>query len=503
MEPTKNNKTYNAEYHPVVGIDLGTTFSAIASWTGSSARTYSPKGNHTFQSVVYFDNTCQQFIYDNIAFKSGIINPENMVFGVKRLMDDKKAVINLGERKFSPIDISAMILQYIYSSVKEMYPQDLYVASGAVVTVPYYFKAHQCENTAEAARKAGLNLIGIIQEPIAAALAYGLHLCTEDKVRDENILVFDLGGGTFDITIFKLKDNGKSIIFEVLGIGGDDRLGGMDFDKALMDYVIEKEDINFDAEANEKVRKQGKQALLTSVIQLKETLSYTDNYYLTVGNVITGVNIDRTYYRDEFEEVISLYLDKIRGIIQSTMIAAGITADQIDKVIKVGGSSKIPAIDKILGEVIGKNKVYGDIDPSLCVAQGAAIYAAYLTGNLNFNKEIGFKTVTAHGLGVEDALGRFVILIPPNKKTPAKKTQIFYTDQDYVTEVEVKVYQGTSRMAKFNSHVGTILVKGLKPALRKKLPISITFEVEEDQMVIVTVIQEESGINMREVLKLF
>lgn len=494
---------YDGQTRPVVGIDFGTTFSSISFWTGQGVQTYSPRGSNVFQSVVYFDERSKEFIYDTVAFNSGIFEPSNVCIGVKRLMDNKDIKIKFGDRQFSPIDVSAMILKYIYKSVQDMFPEGVYNASGVVVTVPYYFKANQLENTSQAAKKAGLNLVGIIQEPIAAALAYGCLHSSDNVKKEETILVFDLGGGTFDLTIFRLKEDSENLIFEVLGIGGDDRLGGMDFDEAILKHIIRVEGIDFQSETNERLRKRGKQALMSEAIKTKETLSFTDNAYMAVLNVIPGVNVDRNFTRDEFEEVIEDYYEKIKNIIKSTLNKANVRPEDISKVIKVGGSSKIPIFDDLLNDIIGKGKVYSDIDPSLCVSQGAAIYAAYLTGNLKTTKKIAIIPVTAHALGIEDARGKFIVLIHENRKTPAKKTLTFYTDQDNCTEVDVQVYQGNHKIAKENAHIGTVHISDLIPAPRHTLEINITFEVKKDQIVIVTVEQKESKIKKSEVLKLY
>lgn len=494
---------YDSQNRPVIGIDLGTTFSSISFWTGQGVQTYSPRGSNMFQSVVYFDERSKEFIYDRVAFNSGIFEPSNVCIGVKRLMDNKDIKIRFGDRQFSPIDISAMILKYVYKSVQDMFPEGVYNASGVVVTVPYYFKANQLENTSQAAKKAGLNLVGMIQEPIAAALAYGCLHSGDNIKREETILVFDLGGGTFDLTIFKVKEDSENVVFEVLGIGGDDRLGGMDFDKAFLKHIIKAEGIDFKSEVNERLRKRGKQSLMAEAIKAKETLSFTDNAYMAVLNVIPGVNVDRNFTRDEFEEVIESYYERIKNIVKNTINKANITPEAISKVIKVGGSSKIPMFDNLLNDIVGKDKIYSDVDPSLCVSQGAAIYAAYLTGNLNTRKKITIIPVTAHTLGIEDAKGKFIVLIHENRKTPARRTLTFYTDQDNCTDIDVQVYQGSCRVAKENAHVGTVHVSGLIPAPKRTLEINITFEVKENQIVIVTVEQRESKIKKTEVLKLY
>ncbi|AVK47516.1 molecular chaperone DnaK [Clostridium sp. MF28] len=493
---------YDAQNSPVIGIDLGTTYSSVARWTGKDADVYSPKGERCLRSVVYYDEKNDKYIYGNAAFMSGILNPDNVIVGVKRLMDDNNIKIKLGSKIHSPVEISSMILKNIYDSIQNMFPSGVYNSSGVVVTVPYYFKAHQFQNTAEAAKLAGLDLLGIIQEPIAAAFAYGLHHSETDKVRDENILVFDLGGGTFDLTIINIKENQDELLFNVIGIGGDDRLGGLDFDKAFMDYIIQKEGIDFESVQVEKLKKVGRQKLLDTVIKSKEILSSTDSTYIAVPDVIPGVHIDAEYTREDFEKAIELYLEKIKRITKETMINAGVKATDINKVIKVGGSSKISIIDEIIKEECGDGKTYSDIDPSLCVAQGAAIYAAYLSKNLDFNKNIKIETAVAHALGVEDAEGNFITLIEQNQKTPAKETLTFTTDEDNQTEVDVEVYQGTKAKARDNAHVGTVRVTGLKPFPKYQLEIMITFEVGSSQEVKVTIQEAISGINKVEVLKL-
>lgn len=496
------NMSYDAQFSPVIGIDLGTTYSSVARWSGQGADVYSPKGERALRSVVYYDEKNNKYLFGNAAFMSGILNPDNVIIGVKRLMDDNSNKIKLGTKIHTPIEISSMILRNIYESIQAMFPKGVYNSSGVVVTVPYYFKAHQLQNTTEAAKMAGLNLIGVLQEPIAAAFAYGLHHSYKDIVRDENILVFDLGGGTFDLTILNIKEDSNTLYFNVVGIGGDDRLGGLDFDNAFMKAIIKKEKINFNSVKQEKLKKIGKQKLLDAVIKSKEILSSIESTYIAVPDVIPGYHIDVEYTRKDFEDAISEYLLKIRRIIRETMSNARISAKDIDKVIKVGGSSKIAIIDEIINSECGEGKIYSDIDPSLCIAQGAAIYAAYLSNNLQFDKKIFIETVTAHPLGVEDSEGGFIILIDQNVKTPAKETLVFTTDEDYQTDIDVKVYQGTSSIAANNSHVGTIKIKGLRPTLKYELEIKITFEVTSSQEVKITVEEELSGINKTEVMKL-
>lgn len=493
---------YDAQNAPVIGIDLGTTYSSVARWTGREADVYSPKGVRAIRSVVYYDEKNNRYIYGDPAFMSGIMNPDNLIVGVKRYMDDNTTRIRLGSKQFSPVELSSMILRNIYESIQGMFPKGVYNSSGVVVTVPYYFKAHQLQNTAEAAKLAGLDLIGIIQEPIAASFAYGLYHSEPDVVRDENIMVFDLGGGTFDITIINVKEDYNEIKFDVIGIGGDDRLGGLDFDNAFMNYILEREGIDFDTVPIERLKKMGKQKLLDAVVRAKEMLSATDMTYIAVPDVIPGVHIDNEYTREDFEDAIRPYINKIRNIIRETMSKAGITMNDIDKVLKVGGSSKIPVMDEIIREECGDGKTYSDIDPSLCVAQGAAIYSAYLSGHLNLDKQITIGTAVAHSLGVEDGDGNFIVLIEQNEKTPAKQTLTFTTDEDNQTEVVVEVYQGPDPVARNNSHVGTVIVSGLRPMPKYQPEINITFEVGSSQEVKVNIQELYSNINETEILKL-
>ena len=269
-----------------------------------------------------------------------------------------------------------------------------------------------------------------------------------------------------------------------------------------MDYIIQKEGIDFSTVKKEKIRKIGKQKILDNVIKCKEILSATESTYVAIPDVIPGVHIDSEYTRQDFEKAIDKYLVKIRKIIRETMAKARVGASDITKVLKVGGSSKIPIMDSIIESECGSNKTYSDIDPSLCIAEGAAIYAAYLSKNLDFNKNIKIETAVAHALGVEDGEGNFIALIEQNKRTPAQETLIFTTDKDNQTEIEVEVYQGTDPIAKNNSHVGTVKISGLRAVPMGELDIKITFEVDSSQEVKVRICEELSGIDKTEVLKL-
>lgn len=486
------------EKKPALGIDLGTTYSAIARWTDKGPKVYqNPRREYTWASVVYKDDRSDKPLVGNTALKRALIDPENAVIGVKRMMDDASQKIRLRGQEYSPIEISAMILRDVYEYAEKTTPG--FDPSGVVVTVPYYFTALQCTNTSEAAQMAGLNVLGIIQEPVAAALAYGIH--NEDTLQDEIIMVFDLGGGTFDLTIFRFTNSNDKITFEVLATGGDDRLGGLDFDNALAEYIKDKAKLNFSGLTRENEMK-AKAALMEAAKEAKEILSFEEFTDIIKPNILPGQHIELELEREEFENCIAEYFNKMDTIMDSVIEKASLSRNDINRVIKVGGSSRIPKIDELLAQKIGPNKTYGDIDPDLCVAQGASIYAAFLDGRIDWAKEIDIKTATAHALGVEAADGKFSVLIPSNRQTPCEVTKIYTTDTDYCEELDIDLYQGSSKLIKNNKRIGTIHVAGLKKCPAGELDIQITFRINQQQSVSVTIVQKESNIRKIENVKL-
>ncbi len=495
-------------HHPVMGIDLGTTYSAIARWDGRAPEVYHVgTGDLTLPSVVYYDERNNDFLVGKIAVKKGRIDPDNAVFGVKRKMDNRKEKIVLGKKTFSPIDISRMILEKLVSDVRHKYPKGVFNEEGVVVTVPYYFKAHQCRNTEEAAENANLILLGILQEPIAAAMAYMWQLDKDNKLTDrlEKFLVFDLGGGTFDVTIFELCVDQNKIRFNVLGTGGDDRLGGLDFDKAIMDHLIESEKLkdyfkipdklsNADRLKKEKEIRRANQNLMENAKIAKEALSSMELTYVAIPQVFPGKDVDTELSRQKLNELLEPWREEVADIIENTVTRARLSKEDVNIVIKVGGSSQLTCMSELLEEKFGEKKVYGDINPSLCVAQGAAIYAAIQDGRLNIDKDVEINARTSHALGVEVDDGDFHVIIPANKEAPCEGWGIFGTDTDYVTELDVVVYQGSSKKVKDNSKVGTVHVSGLEPKPAGELDIKITFMVSDQNIVSVIVEQKESKL---------
>ncbi|MFQ5637109.1 MAG: Hsp70 family protein [bacterium] len=495
-------------HKPVLGIDLGTTYSCIARWDGRGPSVYQlAGGSQTLRSVVYYDKSHNDFLVGEIANKRGILDPDSAVFSVKRKMDNRNEKIVLDGKTFSPIDISQKILEKLLSDVTNKFPKGVFQEQGCVVTVPYYFKAHQCKNTEDAAVQANMNVLGILQEPIAAAMAYVIYLENEKLLTDrsEKFLVFDLGGGTFDVTVFEVNITENKILFEVLGTGGDDRLGGLDFDLAIMDYIIESENLKDDfiipdklkgdkRSKKEKEVKTAQQKLQEACKAAKEELGFVATAFIAIPQVFPGKDIDTELTLEKLNELLKPWLDKIDDIIESTLDTSRVPAQDIDKVIKVGGSSKLKLMSELLENKIGADKVYGDVDPSLCVAQGAAIYAALQDGRFEIEKEIEVLARTSHALGVEVADGDFHVIIPGNKKAPCEGYEIFGTDSDFVTELDIDVYQGSSDKVKDNSKVGTVHVSGLLARPAGDLDIKITFKVSDQQLISVIVEQQESNI---------
>jgi molecular chaperone DnaK (HSP70) len=481
---------YDGILHPVIGIDLGTTFSSISRWDGEKSEVFCPKGEYSIPSVVYYEKG--KFTVGKPAKDKGLFYPENVCIGAKRLMDDKNIDIHLGGKTFNPVEISTEILKSIYSNVESMFPNNAFKAEGTVITVPYYFRANQISNTLKAAQMAKLKTIGIIQEPIAAAFSYALYLDNNIN-RDENILVFDLGGGTFDVTIFNLKCNKDSIIFNTIASNGDDRLGGLDFDKKIFDYIVAKEKIDISSYP-EKTQSLCKNKLMEQIIAAKEKLSFDDVAYIQVIDVPPGEFLECELTVAELKNCLGKYMKKITKILNEVLEISKFRPSDIDKIIKIGGSSKMTIIDELLNDILGHGKTYGDIDPDLAVSKGAAIYGAYLTKRINNKKKIEINYINVHPLGVKDGNGDFIELIPRNSKLPFEQMLVFNNTEDNEVDLTIEVYQGENEKCIYNNKIGEIEIKGLIPAKRNTLDIEITFKINIDQTIDVSVAQVDSNI---------
>jgi molecular chaperone DnaK (HSP70) len=480
------------ETNPVVGFDLGTTFSALARWVDRKGPQIiqNRAGQDTTQSAVYYNPENDEILVGHIAYNRGLMIPENMIVGVKRLMDDGNQKIMLGGKEFTPISLSSLILEKIYEDAKMKYPTGTFSSRGSVVTVPCYFKAHQMDNTRKAAEMADINCIGIIQEPIAAALTYALQICEDhfDKEFSQKILVFDLGGGTFDLTLFQLKHTSDTISFEVLASSGDDRLGGMDFDRCLADDILEKSGVSLDG-VEPKLFNKAQKNLLEQSILAKIALSASNDYYVAVPFILPDKHIEVSITREEFEKSIKHYLDKISKIIDGIWAISNLYPSDIDRVIRVGGSSHIPCIKNLLDDILGAEKTWSNINPSTSIAEGAAMYAAYLDNTDFFDKKIVIRTRTCHALGLKTAGNRFKELIPANRQAPCTAKQVFTTTKDNVKKLNLAVYQGSGRKVSKKTHslIGKVPIKNMAPKRAGEVDIVVMFSIDMAQRLSISV----------------
>lgn len=490
------------EMKPVVGIDLGTTYSCIARWDGREPRVYkNKKGHQTTPSVVYYDKK-RKWVVGDLAIGLGSKNPENAVFTIKRHMDDRNHKVRIGGTEYSPVDISAKILKSLIGDVTAKYPSTSgFEIEGVVVTVPYYFTTMQRQNTQEAAEQTGLHVLGIIEEPTAAALAFSFeHRFTPEP---HKVLVFDLGGGTFDITIFEVTELPDKMLFQVLGTGGDSRLGGWDFDGCIIQYCVEqfqkKHKVNPLEVESEKDR--GNALSLARVITqaIKEELSSTEETeIIIIPDFLPGKHFETDITRTTFESLIQPWSTNVEKIVENTMETAGVRARDLDIVVAAGGSSRIPTMMSILKKITGKEPFH--TDPDLHIAKGAAIYAAILDGRIKDRKPVEVVNRTSHALGVGTAAGRFEILIPANRVAPTKAKKVFTTSKDNSTELDVDIYEGSAGVLDQNTKIGTIKIRGLQPRPKGELSIYVTFEVSRTREITVTIEQKESGIFINETL---
>jgi molecular chaperone DnaK len=501
-----HDKIIDNSYRCLVGIDLGTTFTCLSTWNGDSPVVcQSRTGKNVTPSVVFFDGKQKQELVGDVAVTFSRMDPDNGVYCIKREMGNRSYRVRIGGRKYTPVDLSALILRRVTDDLREKYPPDAHFdIEGAVVTVPYHFNSNQRADTEFAVKKAGLNLLGVINEPTAAALAYGLHLLPGSNGGEtlshqpETVLIFDAGGGTFDVTIIRLVHTEEKLLVEVLATGGDSRLGGSDFDDALMEEVLRRSEVNLD-DVDPKTRSLAKRYLAEAVINCKESLSHIDCDFVAAPNIIPGKTINVTLTRSELEDIIGPWTERINAIMCDTMNQAGLKRGEISRIVKVGGSSKIPAMSRIIEEVTGQLP-YGTLEPDLAVALGAAVYAAILNGRI-VHKTIEIVDVISHSLGIETEGGRFRPIISRNSKVPCEATSIFGTTSDNETALNVNVFQGSADTVNKNVLIGKVHVNGLLPRPAGDLNIFITFRASSEQRISVVVEQKESGLHIVENLQ--
>lgn len=452
----------------VIGIDLGTTNSCVAVMEGGEPVVIAnPEGNRTTPSVVAFSKTGERMI-GQVAKRQSITNPERTIISIKRDMGtDRKVPID--DKKYSPQEISAMVLQKLKADAEAYLGETI---SQAVITVPAYFSDAQRQATKDAGKIAGLEVLRIINEPTAAALAYGL-----DKEHDQKIMVYDLGGGTFDVSILEIGDG----VFEVLATNGNNRLGGDDFDQRVIDFLADefKRENGIDLRGDKMAMQRLKEAAEKAKIELSGVTSSNINLPFITADASGPKHLDVTLTRAKFDEITADLVEKTMGPTRQAMQDAGLSPDKIDKILLVGGSTRIPAVQEAVKKYLGKEPFKG-INPDECVAVGAAIQAGVLTGDVT---GLLLLDVTPLSLGLETLGGVFTKLIERNTTIPTKKSQIFSTAADGQTSVEIHVLQGEREMAQYNKTLGRFQLTGIPSAPRGVPQIEVTFDIDANGIV--------------------
>ena len=452
----------------IIGIDLGTTNSCVSVMEGGEATVIpNAEGHRTTPSVVAFSKTGERMV-GQVAKRQAVTNPDRTISSIKREMGSDYKV-EIDGKKYTPQEISAMILQKLKADAEAYLGEPV---TEAVITVPAYFTDAQRQATKDAGKIAGLDVKRIINEPTAAALAYGL-----DKETDQKIMVYDLGGGTFDVSVLEIGDG----VIEVLATAGNNRLGGDDFDQCITNYLVQefKKSEGIDLSGDRVAMQRLKEAAEKAKIELSGVTSTNINLPYITADATGPKHLDVTLTRAKFNELTAHLVEKTAGPVRQVMSDAGISASDLTKVLLVGGSSRVPAVQEMVKKLTGKEGFKG-INPDECVADGAAIQGGVLGGDV---AGVVLLDVTPLSLGIETLGGVFTKLIERNTTIPTKKSQVFSTAADNQTSVEVNVLQGEREMAAYNKSLGRFQLDGIAPARRGVPQIEVTFDIDANGIV--------------------